>query len=322
MKLTLADLRALSVGAVDFEEKNGILFFYKCTKKQREVWLGQSAELGHRACVTTGVRLDFHTDARSLTFVADSEGKYELFVDDLLRKQFWVGTDIPCGEPAHFDLCDALGNEKESYRVTLHFPNHKVGSLSLVELEGATYAHRHEFDCKILMIGDSITQGWNAKYNSLSYAHHVSRFFNADIVDQGIGGAYFLPESFDRIDFDPDIVMVAYGTNDFSKRKTYESLREYAGGHLDLIAEEYRDKKIFVLSPIWRGKREGKAMGSFEGCRAVIAEEAEKRGMIHIDGLALVPPIPEFFADEYLHPNDMGFSLYALNLIREMQKYL
>ena len=36
----------------------------------------------------------------------------------------------------------------------------------------------------------------------------------------------------------------------------------------------------------------------------------------------LVPPIKELFADAHLHPNDEGFSHYAENLIKEMQKYL
>ena len=44
--------------------------------------------------------------------------------------------------------------------------------------------------------------------------------------------------------------------------------------------------------------------------------------MIHVDGLSLVPPIPEFFADTNLHPNDLGFSLYAENLCRQLLPYL
>jgi len=63
-------------------------------------------------------------------------------------------------------------------------------------------------------------------------------------------------------------------------------------------------------------------MGTFEGCRAIIAEEAEKLDLIHIDGLKLIPPLSEFFGDCYVHPNDDGFSLYAENLIIELEKHL
>lgn len=321
MKLTNEEIRALTVGAVETEEENGVLSFYKCTKKQREAWRAASSALGDRAQTSTGIRLDFHTDADAIGFVAEGEGKYELHVDGLLRKQFLIGKELPCGEEARFDLCDTLGKKRDSYRVTLYLPCHSEGRLSSVILTGASFATRHKFDCKLLMIGDSITQGWDSHHDSHSYAYHVARFFNAESVTNGVGGGYFEETTFDVPDFDPDMVTIAYGTNDYVKRKTYEELREHVSAYLDLVANAYAGKKIFVISPIWRADHEKeRAMGSFEGCRAVVIEEAEKRGMIHIDGLSLVPPSTEFFADGYLHPNDMGFALYGVNLVREMQR--
>jgi hypothetical protein len=63
-------------------------------------------------------------------------------------------------------------------------------------------------------------------------------------------------------------------------------------------------------------------MGTFEGCRSIVAQEAEALNLIHIDGLDLVPPIPEFFGDGFLHPNDEGFSIFAENLIIQLEKHL
>jgi len=63
-------------------------------------------------------------------------------------------------------------------------------------------------------------------------------------------------------------------------------------------------------------------MGTFENRRQIVNEEAEMLGLIHIDGLTLVPPSPEFFADEYLHPNDAGFGIYADNLTKALRKYI
>jgi hypothetical protein len=60
----------------------------------------------------------------------------------------------------------------------------------------------------------------------------------------------------------------------------------------------------------------------FAACRDVVISEAEKRGLIHIDGLTLVPPVPALFADKVLHPNDLGFSIYSENLIKALQKCL
>ena len=36
-----------------------------------------------------------------------------------------------------------------------------------------------------------------------------------------------------------------------------------------------------------------------------------------VEGMTLVPHLPEFFADGYLHPNDSGFLLYGHNLLNQ-----
>ena len=311
MKLTNEQIKSVTFGAIRACEENGILHFYKCTQKQIDAWFDHKNELGERAATTSGIRLDFHTNSQNLAFCAFQGKKFEVYVDGLLRKQIIFDTEKETTIP----LCNPLGHKKDNYRVTLYFPSHKKGVIEWVELDDGAYITPHEYDRKWLFIGDSLTQGWAAIIDSLSYALRVSRFFNADCVVQGIGGAYFSEDSFDSIDFDPDIVSVAYGTNDFGHYKTLDELRAHARAHLTLIANEYKDKKLFYISPIWRDKRDGKAMGSFEECREVLIKEAENLGFTHIDGLSLVPPLPVFFYDEYLHPDNNGFSLYAENLI-------
>ena len=319
MKLTYEQIKEITFGAVRTEKAPDGIHFYKCTQKQIAAWERQSEFLGGGAAGSTGVRLDFHTSSQSLAFTVAAGGKFELYIDGVLRRQLLMGEQKSVTVP----LCDALGHPHAEYRVTLVFPSHGAGGVltELVLDDGAT-VHPHRHDIKMLFIGDSITQGWASKYDSFSYAWRVTRHFNADSVIQGIGGAYFEESCFDVVDFDPEVVLLAYGTNDFSHRKSYEECRAHMEAYLSLVAEHYRDKKVFVILPIWRDKREGKAMGSFEECRALLAREAEQRGFITVDGLSLVPPMPEFFEDAYLHPNDEGFSLYAENLIIQLEKYL
>lgn len=317
MKLNLEEIKSITVGAVNIRREENGIHFYKCTDKQNEAWDKLSESLGIRARTTTGVRLDFITNSQRMTFNAKG-GKFEIYVDGLLRAQHVLGefTGIT------HEFAAPLGDKKDSYRVTLCFPSHGIGVLESIELDdGATFT-APEYGIKMLMIGDSITQGWNSKYDTFSYAYRVTRFFNANSVIQGIGGAFYHETTFDSIDFDPDIVTVAYGTNDFGRYKTYEEFRGHVKAHLSLLAKEYADKKIFVLSPIWRSDLQERPMGTFEGARQIVIDEAEALGLIHIDGLKLVPPVKELFADAHLHPNDEGFSHYAENLIKEMQKYL
>lgn len=319
MKLTTEQIKQITVGAVRIERQQDGIHFYKCTQKQIDAWTARNAQIGARAAGTTGVRLDFHTDSKHLRFRVASGNKYELYINGLMRAQYLLKDT----HEASAELTDPLGHEEERVRVTLIFPSHDAGAvLEWLELDDGATVTPHAFDCRMLFIGDSITQGWAAMYDSLSYAYRVSRHFNADSVIQGIGSAYFHEDCFDHLDYDPDVVIVAYGTNDFGYYKTYEEFRGHVAAHLDLIAKEYAGKKIFVLTPIWRDKRDGKSMGTFEGCRAIVEQEAEALDLTVIDGLTLVPPMPEFFLDGYLHPNDNGFSLYAENLILAMEKYL
>lgn len=319
MKLSFEQINAITVGSVRTVKSDDGIRFYKCTEKQIEAWYKKSKVLGDRASGTTGVRLDFHTDSSKLVFSVLDGAKYEVHINGLVAGSYVLRE----GEVAEIDLLDPLGNSLSECRVTLVLPSHDHGGvIDYVEIDDGAFVRPHKFDCKMLFIGDSITQGWASSLDSYSYAYRTSSFFNAESIIQGIGGAYFNEESFDTIPFDPDVVFVAYGTNDFGHYKTYDELGYHCEAHLKLISDEYREKKIFVISPIWRDQREGKAMGSFEGCREVIIHTAEKLGLIHIDGLELVPPMPSLFADKFLHPNDNGFSFYAENLINIIREYI
>ena len=318
MKLTFDQIKAITVGSILTEQRSDGIYFSKCTEAQVAEWYRQSDTLGARAKTTTGVRLDFHTNSKNISFRAASGNKYELHIDGILRKQFLMNNEPD--RIASFALTDPLGADKDSFRVTLHLPSHEVGVLDWVEIDDGASVIPHTFDCKMLFIGDSITQGWQSQFDTFSYAYRVSSFFNAESVIQGIGGAYFNERSFDSIPFDPDTVIVAYGTNDFGYYcATKDEFRANVSAHLGRIAAEYAGKRIFVISPVWRGKSVSR-MGTFAECRAIVAEETKKLGLCYIDGLILVPPLPELFPDDLLHPNDLGFGSYAENLIAQLIK--
>ncbi|MBE6667066.1 MAG: SGNH/GDSL hydrolase family protein [Ruminococcaceae bacterium] len=319
MRLTLEQIKAITVGSVRTEAHSDGIHFAKCTEKQEKAWLEKKEELYDRSRATTGVRLDFHTDSKTLAFKAISGSKYEIKIDGLT-----VAVYRPeAGDVISHKICDPLGHMGGEHRVTVVLPSHNAPAvIEYVELDDGSYVNPHIFDCKMLFIGDSITQGWASSLDSYSYAYRVSDFFNAESIIQGIGGAYYNEDSFDHIDFAPDFVFVSYGTNDFSHYKTYDEFKGHCHEHLSLIANEYKGKKIFVISPIWREHREGKAMGTFEGCRQIVIDEANSFGFIHVDGLTLVPPMPSLFHDEYLHPNDNGFSFYAENLIKTIKNIM
>ena len=319
MKLNLEQIKNITVGALEVVERDGYCSFYRCTEKQIRAWYEYGNEtLGDRSKTTTGVRLDFHTNSKRFAFRATGR-KAEVLIDGMQRKIFFPGEDgIINGS---LTLTDMIGNEKDDVRVTLVFSSHAAGTLCFAEIDDGAYVKKHEYSTKMLFIGDSITQGWNSYYDTLSFAWRLTLHYNADSIINGIGGAFYEPETFDNIDFDPDTVIVAYGTNDAMRFKVFEDMECRVKGYLDLVKKTYGDKRVVILSPIWRGNAEMKPMGAeFDAKRRMIEREAAARGFEVISGLELVPPRAEFFADTYLHPNDLGFGMYAENLIKKLDR--
>ena len=312
MKLTFEQIKSITVGAVSIWQENDTVRFSKCTQKQVDAYYKLLPILGERAQATTGIRLDFYTDSSSFAFQAASGSKFEIYVNGLLTNFI---NDNHCSIE--------LDNSNGENRITLILPSHENGSLLSVELDDNANLRVAEFDRKILFIGDSITQGWNSGYDSLSYAYRVSRNLNAHSVIQGIGRGFF-DESIldDELDYDPDIIIVAFGTNDWG-RDTLENFAEKSGAFFDKILKKHCGKKIFAISPLWRGDKDSRRGGiDFDEHCLTVKKVASQRGIIVIDGENMIPHLPEFFSDGYLHPNALGFSLYAENLTKFIQKYI
>lgn len=312
MKLTFDQIKSVTVGSLRTEQKEDGVHFHKCTAKQVTAWRALSEGLGTRAETTTGIRLDFCTDSATFAVDAADGDKFEVLINGLSRYRVHASKAREGGEAMTFDLGEG---EK---RVTLVFPSHSTGVIRSVELADGASLIPYKHACKLLFIGDSITQGWNSRYDTLSYAWRVTQFFDADSVIQGIGGAYYHESTLDRIDFDPDTVILAYGTNDFGHYHTQEDMRAQVAAFMDGVAAQFGDKRVLVISPIYRADWQApKKMGYFSDACAIVTEEGKRHGFTVIDGQGLVPHNDDFMADA-LHPNDLGFGVYAQELIKRM----
>lgn len=307
MKLTLSQIRKFTTGALTVtEDENGICFA-RYTPRQVTAFAVVEEILGQRAEATTGIRIDFHTDAAGLTVEVGHLGKYEVLVDDLtvFVRRF--------EEPACFTVPLGGGDK----RVTIVLPSHDSGVIRSITLDGAAYAEPHTYAKKIAFYGDSITQGWDSEKDSQSFAWLVTRYYDADSMILGVGGSRFFPDTVEDVGFDAEAVIVALGTNDFGTNLSLSEIRANCAEYFARIAAIYAGSKRFCITPIWRAdEMNPRASGVLDDVRKVIAEEAAKRNMIIIDGLTMVPHRSEYFADAFLHPNDMGFMLYAQNLLK------
>ncbi|MBP3370760.1 MAG: hypothetical protein J6L85_08415 [Clostridia bacterium] len=302
--LSFHTLRSVSFGAVNITEQENGLRFNKCTALQLSEWekCGRLTE----ASTSTGIKLDFYTNSASLYFKASQGTKFELFVN---------GESIERSTTGIFDV--DLDNASEN-RITILFPNHEVNSTLLdVRLdEGATvtpYTYEHKF----LIMGDSITQGYLAATDSLSWANRITRMFNAESIIQGISSGCFYPSTIDpSIDFDPDYIFVAYGTNDWSWcRKSMDEFKFYATEYYEKLREIYPDAQIIGITPIWRKDNDATAVGAFDNMCAELKAIIESVGGFAVNGVDLVPHDRKYYGEDIcLHPNNYGFDHYANNL--------
>lgn len=313
MKLTLEQIKSVTFGTVNiFEDAQGI-HFRRFTDRQLKAWDQLSEQFHDRSRGTAGCQLSFYTDSRNLMLDIANGAKFEVLVN---------GLPIACFQlqnPQRLPI--ALGAGEKHVIITL--PNYTEAIIHYVAVdEGAyirPYSHRYQF----LFLGDSITQGSISSRDTFCYTNRVSRFFDAEYMNWGIGGSYMIADTLEDVGFDPDAVFIAYGTNDFTHHASAEDLEAACKEYFDRVRELYPDKKIFYISPLWRADQDLlRKTGTLNDCRKLLIDQCEAHGFIHIDGYTLVPHMPFYFKDGYLHPNDLGFSYYAENLIKFLLKHL
>lgn len=313
--LTFDEIRAISVGSPNIQEKDRALWFYKCTDAQMAAYRAQSEGMGNNATTSTGVRLDFTTDSSTFGFKAVSGFSFELYINGEFKEQITNPTANP--------YSIALDTSKGENRITLFFPNDSVGALSMVQIDLGASLERQKFDTTLLIIGDSITQAWPTAIDSYGYGHLISMHYNADSIIYGVGGGIFDASTLDYYgdDFKPDVITVAYGTNDWDRSYSRDTLTRNMKAFLDKLISFYPDAQIVGISPLWRTDFDKNKSMTFDEARKLIEDIYKEYGIIAIDGDDMMPHDSKYLADN-VHPNDEGHKEYAKNLIEKLDTLL
>ena len=317
MELTLSQLRSITLGALDIRREGDAFFFCRMSDQQAEAFSRQSPELGPRASAPSGVRFDFFTDA------AEVAVRYRLGSHISDRAYFGIDALVNGTLTAHEGALSYTDGQEGTLHVHLDGrENHvqiflsavtPISVLSVTVTDGASlrpYKPRR----RILMHGDSITQGYDAYYPSACYANRLAMYYDAEIINQAIGGACLDPNTTAHAGDDFDFITVAYGTNDWRK-KLGADIGPDADAFMDRLKELYPDTPVFVILPLWRSDfLDTYRAGDFRVCRALIGRLAAKHGFHVIDDFDMVPHDKRYFWDARLHPNEHGFFLYAQRL--------
>jgi len=179
---------------------------------------------------------------------------------------------------------------------------------------------------QILCLGDSITQGFVAGWPSKCYVARLADALDADVLNQGIGGHIFQPESLngmEKLPFVPACITVAYGTNDWHDCETIEEIRSNICGYFARLEQLFPSVPVYIISPLWRADcEEARPHGApLTVVREILMQEtaAYHRHMTVLDGSTLLDHKVELFEDEFLHPNRTGFAQMADRLLQAMR---
>lgn len=311
-----------------------------CVSRFTEFQLERYGEVGReldydfmpRTRASSGVTLDFYTDSDTLALtysweaVTAAEGlSLDLLVDGVFYEHFYkadarnqmAGFALPEGE----------------HRVTLVFPwscDFRLKSLTLGE--GAKFRTLEEREGKrlrILCLGDSITQGYYAERPAMTYASTVARNLNAECLNQSIGGFLFEERVLDPVlkDWDPDLILLAYGTNDYGFSTGLNDYRERAAKFLEKLNALFPNTKILGIMPIYRNDSNCFARVCMKDYSIPESHQALRELYANYPNVSVLeddyyPHSPDFFAPDFLHPNDLGFQIYAGAVEKKIRKIL
>lgn len=314
------------------EELEWGLVPFRYTKKQCAFYdtITYGIIMGEKARMSAGITLEFDTDAIDATIVWQIAGGYpantkdrgsslDLFVNGTLMQQVMITCEWHETQHTAFHL--GAGHK----RVKLMLPNTFIFALEDIILsDGAVLTPVPQREKKIIMMGDSITQGIGAQYACTGYAMQTSLGLDCECVNQSIAAVRFESEGLDNDGFTPDLITVALGTNDWSGWKDRAEYDERAGRFMARMNELYPGVPVLYLSPVKRcrgelGRGEMYAEAELKDVLARLC--APYPQMQVIDGWKLMPHTNAFFADG-LHPNDLGMTVYAHSVIDAIKEKL
>lgn len=337
MQLELDQIKKIALGAVRITQEEDGIHFYRFTQEQEALYRARNQDFYKKSFSTTGVQLRFQTNSENLYLKAavtpGSSRKYfafEVFADgkrigtldnysDTELPQAYASVVLPQGT---FEKSFSLGAGGKEVRVV--FPWSVKAILQEMVLDDGAELVPVKPKHKLLVFGDSITQGYDALLPSNKYITQVAEYLDAEEINKAIGAEIFFPElAATAEDFVPDYITVAYGTNDWFKC-TEEEFRVNCAGFYRNLSMNYPSIPIFAITPIWRKEiATGSKFGAFENVEAIIREITKDLSNITvISGFTFVPQKEELFGDMRLHPNDKGFVYYYRNLKEAVARLL
>lgn len=333
MKLNLQQIRSITQGAAFVQEENGYFTFHRFTESQEKVYDNLTKESRKSVMLATaGIKFKFKTNSDSLSIFAKlkSGTSRVYYTMDVFENGKMIGhmsnadalppvSELKKGIQEHENSISLAltSGEKE---ICVYFPWSVIIEIKEVCLSDGAWIEPVKCAKKIIMFGDSITQGYDAYHPSKSYASRLCDTLGVEGINKAIGGEVHFPElSALRDDIEPEMITVALGANDWLKVKP-DDFPGLCKSFYENLTKNYPDTPIVTITPIWRADEgmEGD-FGKFSRIEDTIRKVTSDFPNVRvIRGYDLVPHDTSLYTDFRLHPNDEGFAHYATNLVCEL----
>lgn len=337
MVLDLSQIRAITCGAERVEQRADGLYFYRMTQQQLEIYRESNPAFYRKALANAGICLSFmtdspflHLDLSILTVMNRSYGTVEVLSDGVpigninnhdhmqLPRSYARLTYPEIRRATTFDLGEG------SKHITVLFPRLAGVLLHSLSLTDGAMLIPVKPSKKLLVYGDSITQGFDCLRPSSHYVYRLAAALDAEEYNKGIGGEKHTPAlvACDET-FSPDYILVAYGTNDWAYH-TPQMLQHNCSEFYRILREKYPDVPVITITPVWRANEEKLSptvhFDSFHDIEACIRRTtASYKNITVVRGYDLIPHDLIHYGDYGLHPSDLGFAHYSKNLLQALQ---
>ena len=323
-KLNFEHIKKIVHGAARIEEGDGKISFFRFTKEQQELYKNVCTDFFMKSFSTSGISLEFDTDSEnlSLSVLVDKGSSRSFFTHSIFVNGNRIGElsgNIGDNQNVPFNGNFQLGDGMK--RVKILFPWSVASSVQSLELDDNSKVIPVEKKCNLLMLGDSITQGYDAMIPENAYAIKIAELFDAEARNKGIAGEQFFAKlTLEKEDFKPDIITVAYGTNDWRHGTKTRFERECKGFFYNL-RNSYPDTKIYAITPLWRvdidnEQQIGEPLSYIADFIKQVATDISD--MVVIDGIDLIPHDSKYYQTDGVHPIDSGFEHYVNNLWKKL----
>ena len=330
MQLTFEQIKAITTGAVSLEQEEKGIRFYRFNRDQRALHQPRVRFLEEKMLSSAGIQLFFQTNS-SMLFLRTTVSKgsatnhfsFDLFVNgkhiDSLENYLQPATEESGGKAFY-----AMGTYEKSFPlgpgtkdVCLHFPWSVATVVEEIALEDGASLSSIAPAKKLLVYGDSVTHGNTTCYTCNHYIPRLAQAMNVQVRNKAIAGTTTFPEMAQlESPYDPDYVLVAYGSNDWDRHEEAFFAENYRN-MMQTIADKYPQAQVFVITPIWRADQDTRQrkMGDLATIeKNILAITENFPNVTVIPGVDLVPHDLKYYADSGLHPNDEGYGFYFQNL--------